>query len=839
MADDDGLLLNFSTDSLTSSSAQPKIRDVAANVKGGWKKKRAVAKKLVHKARRTLDGPKEQVNKTAREAESTSRGGMGTKRKTSPTRSSERPAKMQKADTDPSPPNGKPKPSSTPGKQVVSSIFTSNPSIPTPQPSTTLPTPPEPAKEQIFDATTFTGLGLNSLLCTHITTKLALKAPTAIQRAALPSLLQHAERDHVLQAQTGSGKTLAFCLPILHRLLAAEEEYKAQGRSAALERSVGTLAIVLAPTRELAKQIERVLESLLRYSGHAANPANDGGENMDIQPEQDANSSDDHHRHWVVAGHTMGGEKKKSEKARLRKGVTILVSTPGRLLDHLKTTKSFETGNLRWLVLDEADRLLELGFEETLKDILKLLNERREMAHKTRTRLLVQAWPRTRQTILCSATIEGGVQKLAEETLNDPEFIKAESKDRKSKQNQEKSGTSSQKTDQSASRSNDDKVIVPTQLKQKYVLVPAKLRIVALLGTLKQLIKSAKPCKIMVFLSCTDSVDFHYHLFANGHKATARDEPEEDDEEEEEMQNGADENDEDGHRGKSTRKQRKEDPALLPPNNSLLQSGTETPFLPNSLLFKLHGSLPQSARTAAYNAFVRTQKPAILLCTDVAARGLDMPDVTAIIQYDPPADVKDYVHRIGRTARLGRDGEALVFLLPSEVEYVSLLRGHGFRVEEVGIDTCLNNLITDPHKKPQKSRKAYEQPASNIHMTLERFVISNNPTLSLAQQAYTSHVRSYATHVASERHIFHVRKLHLGHVAKSFALREAPGGLIVEKERKDKIEKERREEEKRKNKPGSSMYKRGSAAIVSSVSEFGDGGVSALGGGTKRKKARG
>ncbi|KAJ3018163.1 ATP-dependent RNA helicase dbp7 [Thoreauomyces humboldtii] len=926
----DGIMLNWSTEPppQTTATQKLKVRDVAANLKrGGWRTKRLAAKKVVQRVHKSAtEAAAAAAGAAARaaiasalakgDAEAAAAAATGSKRKLdSSTDGNGNPKRARDGgsmgDVDPTPWTKAPIPGT---KQVVSSIFTSLPDAFTPGQFTistsakstvprasgavsdAAPAPaPTPAPAQpVFDTTTFAGLGLDPLICSHLANKLNFKAPTLIQRASLPSLLESRDRDHVLQAQTGSGKTLSFLLPILHRLLLAEQE-RQKGNVPQLQRSVGTLAIVLAPTRELAKQIETVLNSLLTYKGHQQK-ADDDEDEEEEQEHYDASAT--HHRHWIVAGNVMGGEQKKKEKSRLRKGVTILVSTPGRLLDHLKTTKSFELGNLRWLVLDEADRLLELGFEDTLRDILRILGEKKEAAVRARTRLFVRAWPPNKQIILCSATIQG-VQKLAEEALVDPVFLKAETRREKAKRvNEEiairkaekeavaKSLTTVTMHDASSDEEElmdeggdegadeeDGKLTVPTQLVQTYVTVPAKLRLVTLIGLFRKLTRATTPCKVMVFVSSTDSVDFHYHLLANGHKGpeeekaasdpTVQEGEEEDpwkkfeagiddyaggdDEEEQEQELDANGNPiEKSEHPKARYMLKPDDPELLPPTPALLQTGATTPLLPSTVIFKLHGSLPQAARIAAYKNFVGATSHAILFCTDVAARGLDMPDVSHIIQYDPPADTNDYVHRVGRTARLGRAGTALLFLLPSELGYVEVLAGQGFVVTETPADGLLSHLLDyDPKDRVsavnKKGRKPYELPASNLHMKLERFVLTTTASTDLAQSAFKSHVRAYATHAAAERHVFHIRKLHLGHVAKSFALREAPTDLLVDAARRSKEDKMRKEAEKKSSKPGSSMYKRKAGLLVASASEFGDGGVRSImsiGAGDKNARKR-
>ncbi|KAJ3042963.1 ATP-dependent RNA helicase dbp7 [Rhizophlyctis rosea] len=876
--DDDGFVLNFAPAPAPATAAR-NVSKVAKelNVKGGWRAKRMAAKKLVHTEKKQAAAAKAPVTKEAApKPDSTAQD--ASKKRSSAAAFGKTPDNSFK----------KPKVTSSGAKsQVVSSLFTSNPELPESAPPALVrpaPAVPVPAPLPTFTATTFEGCGLEPVLCSHLAAKLSVTRPTPIQRASLPHLLQLNERDTVLQAQTGSGKTLSFLLPIVHRLIRAETEFT--DYNSPLSRSLGTLAIILAPTRELAKQIESVLNQLLRYRNTVGEKGKEGSEEA-APTESDGVSTK--HKHWIVPGIVIGGEKKQSEKARLRKGVNILVSTPGRLLDHLKTTQSFEVGNLRWLVLDEADRLLELGFEETLRDILKILQERRTQAAKARQRVVVKAWPAGRQTILCSATIQEGIQKLAQETLEDPAFIKAEKDDKKKAEKGKKKGKEGEvassedvravdkdgtngkdvdddtagddeaetavedgdgkkggKNDVSKS-SSEARHSVPSQLKQSYVVCPAKLRLVTLTALLRTLAKPTRPCKIILFVSTTDSVDFHYHVLANGHKAPARREKEDEgsDEEGEEGEGKESGEGEGEGEGGEKRREKKETPKggeLAPLDKGTLQTGAETPMLPGAVLFKLHGSLPQAARAAAYERFCSTKRPAILVCTDVAARGLDLPDVTDIIQYDPPAEVTDYVHRIGRTARLGREGRAILFLLPSEMEYLVVLRDQALQVEEMKAEKVLLELAesksaaagngTVAKMRRDQKKKEFEKALMDVQMEFERFILADLQNVELSQKAFTSYVRAYATHVAAERHIFHVKKLHLGHIAKSFALRETPTDLALASLAKKKENEEDRKKKApppdAKSKPGAGTYKRKAAQLVSSASEFGDGDVKAL-----------
>jgi len=335
-------------------------------------------------------------------------------------------------------------------KPFISSLFTANP-MPTTTAATTFPTS-TPAPAVFTSNSTFRDLGVLPELCAHLERQEITK-PTNIQRQAIPRLISPAQ-DYIVRAQTGSGKTLAFLLPILNSLVPLKRD-----------RHDGTFAIILTPTRELAQQIYSVLVGLVNFKTTEA------------------------HSHWICPGLVIGGDSKKSEKSRLRKGVTVLVSTPGRLLDHLKTTQSFNTCNLGWLVLDEADRLLELGFKDTLDEIISILDSSIHAGMRDLDR--VDGWFKRRITVLCSATISTGVKDLASTVLVKPLVLSE--------------GDSSKK----------DSVAIPNNLVQSYIVAPTKLRLISLIGLLIKVCKeTTKDVRVMVFISCCDSVEFHHLILS-------------------------------------------------------------------------------------------------------------------------------------------------------------------------------------------------------------------------------------------------------------------------------------------------------------------------------------
>ncbi|KAG8746354.1 ATP-dependent RNA helicase dbp7 [Ceratobasidium sp. 414] len=672
--------------------------------------------------------------------------------------------------------------SSRPRTQVISSLFSFNPTIASvPQPEAG-PSKPigKPSNAPLTGSSTFEGLGLDPLITAHIQAKLEISKPTSVQRASLSALLYPAgsdsdkfhSRDAFIQSQTGSGKTLAFLLPIIQDLLPLST-------LSYIDRSVGTLAIIIAPTRELAKQISDVLEQLLT---------------MRLRPRTGDAEADQESgprlTRWLVSGLLTGGSTRAHEKARLRKGVPILVSTPGRLLDHLQNTESFNVGKCRWLVLDEADRLMELGFEETLVGILKSLDSRRRLAEQAVSEGILGQdvggwdWERRRRTVLCSATIREDVQKLAGTVLQQPIVIKAtadvgdevRSDDKVEKGDGASSGT--------------EKFTPPSQLSQKYVVVPLKQRLVALVALLRLLLaqpqRGRAGTRIIVFMSCTDSVDFHWRLLGD---ASMDNDPEQ----RPPTKTGED------HVTSHNDSDRKGD-AIDPKPEPV---GMKSSLLPNTEIYRLHGSLPLPTRLASLKSFSGKDKgktsqsssSAILFCTSVASRGLDLPLVRAVVQYDLPTEggATEYVHRVGRTARAGKGGEAWAIVAPSEAEWVPWVEkqmegagaatgeakgaiaadvsaGASKRLVPIGVEDILKRGFGG------KGRE-YEERATEVQLVFERWVLKENKNASLARKGFQSHLRAYATHPSDEKNIFHVRHLHLGHLAKAFALREAPGSV--------------------------------------------------------------
>ncbi len=329
--------------------------------------------------------------------------------------------------------------------------------------------------------------------------------PTPIQAQAIPLILSG--RDVLGIAQTGTGKTAAFGLPLMQRLV--------ENRVAPAPNTAR--ALILAPTRELAIQID---ESLRSYGRHLKL------------------------RHAVI----LGGVNQNRQVQALRHGVDVLVATPGRLLDLIQQ-KHLRLNAVSELVIDEADRMFDMGF---IRDV----------------RRIVSHLPRQRQSMLFSATMPPEVSHLVAEILRDPQRI-----------------------DISPTTVTADKI------EQRVYFVPAQEK----RALLQQLLSDAAMKRVIVFTRTKHGANkVAEHLEKAGHAAEA-----------------------------------------------------------------IHGNKSQNARQRALEEF-RTGRARILVATDIAARGIDIDDVTHVVNFELPDVAESYVHRIGRTARAGGAGIAIAFCDPAE-----------------------------------------------------------------------------------------------------------------------------------------------------------------------------
>lgn len=437
---------------------------------------------------------------------------------------------------------------------------------------------------------------------------------TPVQAATLPLFLSN--KDVCVDACTGSGKTLAFVLPIVQLLRAK----MADGTLRAPRDGVTKLAaLVISPTRELARQIHECAVTFLAKALPQVRPL-------------------------LFVGGTSVEEDLKLVRSAAGK-CSVVIGTPGRTEDLLNRCVGslVETRDFEVLILDEADTLLDMGFEVSINKILAHL-------------------PKQRRTGLFSATQTQEVKALARAGLRNPATI-------------------------SVQVANNTQVI-PTTLQNYYAIVGHEQR----LSALHHFLRSKQDQKLIVFFSTCSAVDFFSRVLEHLHEDAAQDFP----------------------------------------------------------VIALHGKMPQKKRTTNYDRFVAL-KSGLLVCTDVVARGIDLPDVDWIIQYDPPQDPNFFVHRVGRTARAGRSGSAISFLSSNEDAYVNFLKIRKVPCEEMAL------------------------PLDEIEDVLPRvkaLVLGDRDVLEKGTKAYISFVRSYKEHQC--QFIFRFKELDLGAVARGFALLKLP-----------------------------------------------------------------
>lgn len=220
----------------------------------------------------------------------------------------------------------------------------------------------------------------------------------------------------------------------------------------------------------------------------------------------------------------------------------------------------------------------------------------------------------------------------------------------------------------------------------------------------------------------------------------------------------------------------------------------------NCKTFRLHGNMEHEERRNTFQSF-KTEKSALLLSTDIAARGLDFPKVRCIIQYDSPGEATEYVHRVGRTARLGEKGDSLLFLQPIETDYLKDLEKHGVLLTEYPLQKVLDSYPLYGQKQKHLSKKFLSIDTHpwvvGLQKALEAFIFAQADIMKMAKAAFVSWVRAYTAHRGDLKRIFMVRKLHLGHVARSFALKEQPS-LVGKSVHKKQVVKRKKNEQRHK-----------------------------------------
>jgi len=428
---------------------------------------------------------------------------------------------------------------------------------------------------------------------------------TPVQAACIPHFIRN--KDVAVEAVTGSGKTLAFVVPLMQILCTRETALK--------KHEVG--AIILTPTRELAFQIKEVVSHFTKFMPQLTSSLFIGGQS----PEADM-------------------------KNLIENGCHIMIGTPGRLEDLFGKKQSgfslpASVKALEVLVIDEADRLLDMGFEASINSLLSYL-------------------PKQRRTGLFSATQTDEVTKLIRAGLRNPMQITV-------KEKQMQAGVSKR---------------TPNSLKNYYMMAEASEKFSQLVHFLQQ----HQEEKVMVFFLTCLCVDYFSKCLEQ--------------------------------------------------------------ILDNHTILCIHRK--QSNRNKVFSRF-REMKSGILICTDVMARGVDIPDVNWVVQYDPPRDASAFVHRCGRTARIGNEGNALVMLYPTEDAYIK--------------------FIEINQKVPLTEMNKYDD-VEEMTTTLQTISLNDRAIYEKGIQAYVSYIQAYKKHECNL--ILRLKDLDFGALAQGFGLLHMP-----------------------------------------------------------------
>lgn len=447
---------------------------------------------------------------------------------------------------------------------------------------------------------------------------------TPVQASTIPLLVGN--KDVVVEAVTGSGKTLAYLLPILHRI---SKKLYGTGEDEDNEKEVlkkGHMwSVIMAPTRELAKQIEKVFKEVVQYLPPELEPI----------------------RSQLLIG-TLSSVRDDVDDF-LANGAHVVIGTPGRLFEFL-SSKHVKTKAVEIVVLDEADRLLDISFERDVVSALKLL-------------------PKQRRTGLFSATLSSAGDSIFKTGMSNPVRVSVKSN----------SSNMSQKT--------------PTSLKIGYMLTDAEKKTSILIELLQEL----QFKKSIVYFPTCASVSYFYNVFTHIVESDLR-------------------------------------------------------------FFSLHGKLSAGPRLKTLQKFSEGESSLgkyVLMTTDVAARGIDIPDVDLVIQLEPPTDPDQFVHRCGRTGRNNKSGQAIV-----------MLNDNG---REEGFVTFMNvrGLEMNPIQAPEATNE-YEVYETKIR----NFVLGDRAIHDMALKAYVSFVRYYSKHSASS--IFRIQDLDYVAIAKMYGLLRLP-----------------------------------------------------------------
>ena len=556
---------------------------------------------------------------------------------------------------------------------------------------------------------------------------------TKIQKKAIPILLEH--KNVIVKSETGSGKTLAYVIPLYQSLIEINEVSK-------INRKDGIYSIIFSPTHELCLQIEKTFDKLKSCCIN------------------------------VIFGAMMGGQKIDTEKKKLRKGINVIISTPGRLLYHLRNTGNLNFSKLKTIIIDEADLMLDMGFEKDIKECFKLIlkkseSDENEMFNNVEDIQLNPDLFKKYKIFLISATIDNKIRKMSNYFMKGFKAIGFEKEDNDKKEENEENKKDAENNDindieKENEKYNINKTNYLSSLKQQnitqfYSCIYDEYRLVHLIAFLYNTFQQ----KTIIFVSTCDLCEYLSKLIT-----------------EIEIDINYEQNQK-IIKDKSNPNSKKE---LSEKNINLFSQKT----------YKLHGKMKHDERKIVFNDF-NEDNTGILIATDVASRGLDFKDVDWIIHYDVNPDIKEYVNRIGRTARIDNTGNSILFLMKNEMKlldtcFISVKNN----LNEMTNSDILVNFTKNINKNILKTKisenfpdvkneeenlddnelykKKYQNILNVLIRCIKNFVFKDKTNLVLARKAFKSEVRAYATFFKYGKDIFNVNTLNLTRISRSFGL---------------------------------------------------------------------
>ena len=594
------------------------------------------------------------------------------------------------------------------------------------------------SSQTIFSIKTFDDLKINPYLKKALN-KNNYNTMTKIQKKAVPLLLEH--KNVIVKSETGSGKTLAYIIPLYQNLIEINELEK-------INRKNGVYSIIFSPTHELCLQIEKTFDKLKSCCIN------------------------------VVYGSLMGGQKIETEKKKLRKGLNVIITTPGRLLYHLQNTENINFTTLKLIIIDEADLMLDMGFEKDIKECFKFIIQKSENLDNSEEIVLNPDLFKKFKIFLISATIDNRIRKMSNYFMKGFKAIGFEKEDEKDKEanNDNKDNIKDKnKNDEENKKEEKEEDNKNTKLSSNYYLSSLKqqnitqyysyindeYRLIHLIAFLYNNLFQ----KTIIFVSTCDLCEYLSKIIID-------------------LEIDINYKSEIGSNPKDKQKSTKDD--LKTKNIHLFSQKT----------YKLHGKMKHEERKIVFNEF-NEDNTGILIATDVAARGLDFQNVNWVIHYDINPDIKEYINRIGRTARIDNVGNSILFLMQNErkllescfkpiknnlnemknsdilIDFVRNINKNILKnkIKEEN-DNNKNNITEDSDIIDENEiyRKKYLFAISPILRCIKNFIFKDKNNLNLARKAFKSEVRSYVTFLKYSKDVFNVKALNLTRMSRSFGL---------------------------------------------------------------------